>query len=82
MKQILFFSGTYCHSCQTFKPIMELISQQYPVSFFNVNDDSELADEYEIEFVPTLIFLKDNQVVNKLLGVKTQQQIMQIYNSL
>jgi thioredoxin-like negative regulator of GroEL len=61
---------------------MELISQQYPVSFFNVNDDSELADEYEIEFVPTLIFLKDNQVVNKLLGVKTQQQIMQIYNSL
>ena len=82
MKQILYFYGKFCSPCQTFKPTVELISQQYPVSFMDVDEYPQHVAEYGIMSVPTLVFLKDNRVVEKRSGVINQYQIIQIYNSL
>jgi thioredoxin 1 len=54
------------------KPILEALSQEMAdkVQFFavNVDDEYQLADQYDIEAVPTLILFKDGQEVDRQEG--------------
>ena len=56
MKQILYFYGKFCSPCQTFKPTVELISQQYPVSFMDV-DDVGCFKLFSLLYLPFLVLL-------------------------
>jgi thioredoxin-like negative regulator of GroEL len=82
MKQILYFSGKFCAPCSSFKPTIDSISQRVGVNYIDVDDNPSIVAEYGVRSVPTLIFLKDNRMVEKRSGVMSEQQIMQIYNSL
>ena len=82
MKQILYFSGKFCAPCSSFKPTIDKISQQLNVVYIDVDENNLVVAEYGVRSVPTLIFLKDNRMVEKRSGVMSEQQIMQIYNSL
>jgi thioredoxin-like negative regulator of GroEL len=82
MKQILYFSGKFCAPCSSFKPTIDKISQQLNVVYIDVDENNLVVAEYGVRSVPTLIFLRDNRMVEKRSGVMSEQQIMQIYNSL
>lgn len=82
MKQILYFSGKFCAPCSSFKPTIDKISQQLNVVYIDVDENNLVVAEYGVRSVPTLIFLRDNMMVEKRSGVMSEQQIMQIYNSL
>jgi thioredoxin-like negative regulator of GroEL len=82
MKQILYFSGKFCAPCSSFKPTIDKISQQLNVVYIDVDENNLVVAEYGVRSVPTLIFLRDNRMIEKRSGVMSEQQIMQIYNSL
>ena len=82
MKQILYFSGKFCAPCSSFKPTIDKISQQLNVVYIDVDENNLVVAEYGVRSVPTLVFLRDNRMVEKRSGVMSEQQIMQIYNSL
>jgi thioredoxin len=82
MKQILYFSATWCGPCKNFKPIMESVSNSIPVQFVDVDQNPTLAAQYNIRSIPTLIFLKNGQEVNKRPGVLSESQVKEIYNLL
>jgi thioredoxin 1 len=82
MKQILYFSSTWCGPCKNFKPIMESVSNSIPVQFIDIDQNPALATQYNIKSIPTLIFLKDGQEINKRPGVLSESQVKEIYNLL
>ena len=82
MKQILYFSATWCGPCKNFKPIMESISNSIPVQFIDVDQNPTLAAQYNIKSIPTLIFLKDGQEINKRPGVLSESQVKEIWNQI
>jgi thioredoxin len=82
MKQILYFSATWCGPCKNFKPIMESVSNSIPVQFVDVDQNPTLAAQYNIRSIPTLVFLKDGQEINKKPGVLSESQVKEIYNLL
>jgi thioredoxin 1 len=82
MKQIIYFSSTWCQPCKNFKPIMESVSNSIPVQFVDIDQNPTLAAQYNIRSIPTLIFLKDGQEVNKKPGVLSESQVKEIYNLL
>lgn len=82
MKQILYFSATWCGPCKNFKPIMESISNSIPVQFIDVDQNPTLSAQYSIRSIPTLVFLKDGQEINKRPGVLSESQVKEIYNLL
>jgi thioredoxin len=82
MKQILYFSATWCGPCKNFKPIMESVSNSIPVQFVDVDQNPTLAAQYNIRSIPTLIFLKDGQEVNKRPGVLSESQVKEIWNQI
>ena len=82
MKEILFFSTTWCGPCKNFKPIMESVSNSIPVQFIDIDQNPALATQYNIKSIPTLIFLKNGQEINKRPGVLSESQVKEIYNLL
>jgi thioredoxin len=82
MKQIIYFSSTWCGPCKNFKPIMESVSNSIPVQFIDVDQNPTLAAQYNIRSIPTLIFLKDGQEVNKRPGVLSESQVKEIWNQI
>jgi thioredoxin len=82
MKQILYFSATWCGPCKNFKPIMESISNSIPVQFVDVDQNPTLAAQYNIRSIPTLVFLKDGQEINKKPGVLSESQVKEIWNQI
>jgi thioredoxin 1 len=82
MKEILYFSAPWCGPCRNFKPIMESVSNSMPVRFINVDENPQLAAQYNVRSVPMLVFLKDGQEADKSVGVLTESQIKDKWNLL
>jgi thioredoxin 1 len=82
MKEILYFSAPWCGPCRNFKPIMESVSNSIPVRFINVDENPQLAAQYNVRSVPMLVFLKDGQEADKTIGVLTESQVKDKYNLL
>jgi thioredoxin 1 len=82
MKEILYFSAPWCGPCRNFKPIMESVSNSMPVRFINVDENPQLAAQYNVRSVPMLVFLKDGQEADKTIGVLTEAQVKDKWNLL
>ena len=82
MKQILYFSATWCGPCKNFKPIMESVSNSIPVQFIDVDQNPTLSAQYSIKSIPTLVFLKNGQEINKKPGVLSESQVKEIWNQI
>ena len=82
MKEILYFSASWCGPCRNFKPIMESVSNSMPVRFINVDENPQLSAQYNVRSVPMLVFLKDGQEADKTIGVLTESQVKEKFNLL
>ena len=82
MKQILYFSAPWCMPCRNFKHTMDRVGQDVPVQFVNVDESPGMAAQYNIRSVPTLVFVKDGQEIDKSIGVLTETQVKEKWNLL
>ncbi len=64
--------ATWCGPCQHMAPIFEELEKQYgdKITFakLNVDESREIAISYGITSVPTFLFIKSNDVVDKAIG--------------
>lgn len=75
MKQLLYFSASWCGPCQTFKPIVDQISNEISVTKIDVDSQSDMAQKYRVRSVPTLILVENGVDKGRLGGVKTLNEI-------
>jgi thioredoxin 1 len=61
---------------------MESVSASIPVQFVDVDENPQLSAQYNIRSIPTLIFLKDGQEVNKKPGVLSESQVKELWNQI
>ena len=69
---VLDFSATWCGPCKKLAPIMEEIAKEYEgkviVGKCDVDECEDLSMQYGIRNVPTVLFIKDGQVIDKHVG--------------
>ena len=67
------FYAPWCGPCRRLAPALEQTAKKFSekarVVKVNVDDEPELASRYQITGVPTLLFVKDGQVVERVVGV-------------
>lgn len=78
---LLDFWATWCGPCMMIAPIVEEIAKenpQYLVGKVNVDDEPELAGAFEIEFIPTLVVIRDGKVVRRESGALPKEAILKM----
>lgn len=69
---VIDFSATWCGPCKKIAPIIEELAAEYEgkVNIFkcDVDENDELTSKFGIRNVPTVIFLKGGEVVDKHVG--------------
>lgn len=71
---LLDFSATWCAPCRVVAPIIHELAESFPslmVQVVDVDENQELAVKYNVRSVPTLIFLKDDQEVGRIVGARS-----------
>ncbi len=75
------FWASWCGPCKSLSPIIDEISAEHPeikVCKVNIDEEQELASQFDIMSVPTLLVIKDGKVVNQSVGLKPKNQILQM----
>ena len=67
--EVVKFTATWCSPCQAMEPVLEQVSQRgYSVRRIDVDQRRDLADQYQIKSVPTLLIVAGGQVVDRIDG--------------
>jgi thioredoxin 1 len=80
------FWAVWCGPCQMVGPIVEDLAQEYngrmKVMKLNTDQAPEVAGRYQIMSIPTILFFKNGQLVEKIVGARPKQQFKQVIDSL
>lgn len=70
------FWAPWCGPCRMIAPIIEQLSTEYDgkvtIGKLNVDDNPEIASKYGVRSIPTILILKDGEVVDKQVGVTSK----------
>ena len=76
---LLDFYADWCGPCRMVAPFVEEIAnenQNIIVGKINVDEQPELAEEFQVFSIPTLVVMKNGKVVNQAAGARPKQQIL------
>ncbi|MBE5772846.1 MAG: thioredoxin [Clostridiales bacterium] len=75
------FWASWCGPCRMVSPIVDEIAEErddIKVCKINVDEQPDLAAAYQVMTIPTLMVIKDGQVVNQSAGAKPKAQILKM----
>ena len=73
------FWASWCGPCRMVSPIVDEIAEEndsIKVCKVNVDEQQELASEFQVMTIPTLVVIKNGQFQNRSMGVKPKEEIL------
>lgn len=78
-----FYSDT-CMPCKMLSPVLDDLGKSYKdklkICKLNVNENAQLADEYGVMAVPTLMYVKNGREINRTIGFINKNEILEHLN--
>lgn len=75
------FYADWCGPCRMVSPIVEELASQYDgkvkIGKVNVDESVSVAQKYNVMSIPTLLFIKNGQVVDQVVGALPKDKIQQ-----
>ena len=80
------FWATWCGPCRMVAPIITKLAEKYDgkvvIGKCDVEENEELASEFGIRNIPTILFFKNGQVVDKMVGAQPKAKIEEKFQAL
>ena len=80
------FWATWCGPCRMIGPIIEKLAAKYEgklvVRKCDVEDNEDLAAEFGIRNIPTILFFKGGQIVDKVVGAQSEAKLDEKFQSI
>lgn len=76
---LLDFWASWCGPCRMVGPILDEIAEEredIKVCKINVDEEPELASEFQVMSIPSLMVMVDGKIVNRAVGAKPKAQIL------
>jgi thioredoxin 1 len=84
-KVLIDFYADWCGPCKMLSPVIESLSNKHKnVSFakVNVDQESQIAQSYNISSIPTVLLFKNGKLVNRFSGYRSELEIEKIINNI
>jgi thioredoxin 1 len=75
MKKVLKFSASWCGPCKMLSKTLEDVKTDVIIEEIDIDEQSELANEYGIRGVPTLVMVDENVEIKRNVGNLTKSQL-------
>lgn len=79
------FYADWCGPCKMMSPIIDEIANEVDdrvkICKLNVDESQNIAIEYNVMSIPTLIIFKNGVMINNIVGLRQKQEILNIINN-
>lgn len=75
MKKIIKFEADWCVSCKSLDKVLDNIETNIPIEVIDIDEQPDLATEFGIRSVPTLVMMEDNVATKRIIGLKSIQEV-------
>lgn len=83
---LVVFGAAWCPPCRALAPTIDELAKDYQgriiVAKLDVDDNPKSLEEYRVREVPTLLLFRDGQEVERVLGLKSKEELSQLLDSL
>lgn len=80
------FWAPWCGPCRMLAPVIDELAQEFDgkakICKVNTDEEQDLAVEYGVRSIPTILFFKDGEIKDQLIGAQSKQVITDKINSL
>jgi len=80
MKKVLRFTASWCGPCKMLAKNLESVNTNVPIEVIDIDEKDDLAIEYGVRGVPTLIMLDENVEVKRQVGMTSLKQLEEWIN--
>ena len=75
------FFAEWCGPCKMLAPVIDELAGEYDgkwkIGKCDIDSSPETAEKYGIQSIPTLFFVKDGKIVDKLQGFQSKEKIVE-----
>ena len=78
---LLDFFAEWCGPCRMIAPFIEQIAEEHPeyvICKIDVDEEPELAEAFGVQSIPTLVVMKNGEVVNTAVGGRPKAAILEL----
>ena len=87
--ELIDFHAEWCGPCKVMNPIINSLMEEYnkdgsdvEIKKSDIDEETDLVEEYGIRSIPTLVFLKDGEEAGRLVGVQSKDALTNKINEL
>ncbi len=78
------FWAPWCAPCRMMGPVIEQLAAEYDgkakVGKVNVDEETGLAQQFQVMSIPTIVLMKNGKVINQLIGVRSKAELSHYYH--
>lgn len=82
--EVYYFSAPWCGPCKQLSPIIEELSKELTGIHFikiNTDDSPQMAAQYEVKSVPTIVVKKNGEIVGRIIGAQPKHYLKNWFKS-
>ncbi len=74
------FFAEWCGPCKMMAPVIEELAEEYSgrvkIGKFDVDENPVVSGQFSIQSIPTILFIKNGTVIDKVMGVQSKDKLM------
>lgn len=81
---LVYFWAAWCGQCKTIAPVLDELADQYggrvKIGRVNIDEEPALATKYGIRAIPAMLLLRQGQVADQIIGLRSRRDIEDSFN--